>query len=173
MSDQRLRYDRMVQDAMLGVVRQSLKEIAEQGLPGEHHFYITFATGVPGVDMPPNLRERFPEELTIVLQHEFWDLEVGENAFSVTLNFNATPARLTVPFTSIMHFYDPSVKFGLQFTVAVPCAPEAPAAPAGAGENPDAATAPSTGPNAGADEQPAGDDARGEVISLDQFRKKT
>ncbi|MCP1334976.1 SspB family protein [Futiania mangrovi] len=163
MSD-RLRYDRMVQDAMLGVVRHALREVAEDGLPGEHHFYITYATGVPGVDMPAHLRERFPDELTIVLQHEFWDLEVGENAFSVTLNFNSVPARLTIPFSSIMHFYDPSVKFGLQFTVAVPCAPEAPVSPAGsAQENPDASPAPAE----------TGEDARGEVISLDQFRKKT
>ena len=92
---------------------------AEKGLPGAHHFYITFKTGAPGVSIPSHLRERFPDEMTIVLQNKFWDLEVGQQSFSVSLTFNQVPAKLTIPFAAITAFVDPAVDFGLQFQAAV------------------------------------------------------
>ncbi|HYC14552.1 MAG TPA: ClpXP protease specificity-enhancing factor SspB, partial [Stellaceae bacterium] len=109
-----LRYDRMVEMALRGVVREALAVAQSQGLPGAHHFYITFRTKTPGVDIPGYLSERYPEEMTIVLEHQFWDLEVSEGGFSVTLSFNNKSERLTIPFGAITAFADPSVKFGLQ-----------------------------------------------------------
>ncbi len=110
-----LRYDLMVEAALRDVVRQSLGRAATAGLPGNHQFYITFRTDSPGVELPDHLRERYPDEMTIVLQHEFRDLEVGEDAFTVTLSFDDIPAPLKIPLSSITAFADPSVNFGLQF----------------------------------------------------------
>lgn len=112
-----IRYDLIVQDAMLGVVRKVLLETEKHGLSGNHHFYITFSTSYPAVQIPPVLLEKYPEEITIVLQHEFENLTIGQDSFSVTLWFDNIPTHLTVPFHAIKAFFDPSVKFGLQFNV--------------------------------------------------------
>ncbi len=117
MADNELRYDRMVEDALRSVVSRALKHAAERGLSGDHHFYITFLTDHPGVVMPDHLRSHYPNEMTIVLQHQFWGLEVGPEAFGVTLSFANEPERLTVPYTAVSAFADPSVRFGLQFDV--------------------------------------------------------
>lgn len=115
--DSLIPYDEIVQEALRAVVGRVLGEIENTGgtLPGEHHFYITFKTGAPGVTIPPHLRERFPDEMTIVLQNKFWDLKVDEDGFTVGLSFNQIPAKLDVPFSAITAFVDPAVDFGLQF----------------------------------------------------------
>ncbi|MBL4720395.1 MAG: hypothetical protein JKY20_04595 [Alphaproteobacteria bacterium] len=110
-----MRYDLMVEGALRGVVRATLDQIAETGLPGDHHLYITFLTEEPGVEIPDHLRERYPHEMTIVLQHQFWDLITDDIAFSIKLSFNDVPETLRVPFAALTAFADPSVNFGLQF----------------------------------------------------------
>jgi uncharacterized protein len=115
-SDDLIRYDVMVQDALIGVVRKVLQDAARVGLPGEHHFYVTFRSQAPGVKLSSRLREKYPEEMTIVLQHQFWDLIVGETTLEVGLSFGGVPERLVVPFDALTGFYDPSVQFGLKFT---------------------------------------------------------
>ncbi|PCJ95054.1 MAG: hypothetical protein COA52_04310 [Hyphomicrobiales bacterium] len=110
-----IRFDILAQDALRGMLRKLLTEIAQTGLPGEHHFYITFSTKAPGVRISNRLNAQYPEEMTIVLQHQFWDLIVTEHSFEIGLSFNAIPERLHVPFSAIKAFYDPSVQFGLQF----------------------------------------------------------
>ncbi len=115
MVDDDLKYDVMVERALRGVLREALIYVAENGLPGEHHFYITFRTDHPDVDIPDHLHERYPSEMTIVLQHQYWSLEVSEENFGITLSFSDIPERLTVPFDSVVAFADPSVRFGLQF----------------------------------------------------------
>lgn len=109
------RYDKMVEKALRGVVRQALSEVINDGLTDDHHFYITFFTEHPGVKIPSYLKDRYPGEMTIVLQHQFYDLEVDEEKFSVMLSFNNVPERLTIPLTAITIFADPSVNFALQF----------------------------------------------------------
>jgi hypothetical protein len=153
-------------------VRRALIHVAEHGLPGNHHFYITFRTNQKGVEIPQVLRERYPGEMTIVLQHQFWGLEVDENQFSATLSFSDVPHYLVVPFAAVTAFADPSVRFGLQFDVDATDAPGA-----GAGEAPapledaaDAAEGDVDGEDDSAnDEEPAGGD---KVVTLDAFRKK-
>jgi len=115
--DSLIPYDEIVQEALRAVVGRVLGQIQSSGsqLPGAHHFYITFKTGAPGVDIPGHLRERFPDEMTIVLQNKFWDLDVSETGFSVGLSFNQMPSKLIVPFSAITAFVDPAVDFGLQF----------------------------------------------------------
>ncbi|MBS9479151.1 hypothetical protein KIP89_18750 [Ancylobacter sp. VKM B-3255] len=115
MSVDLIRYDLLVQDALRAVVRRVLTDVARDGLPGDHHLYVSFDTTAPGVRLSPRLKERYPEEMTIVLQHQFWDLIVTEPYFEVGLSFNGIPERLHVPFDSLKGFFDPSVKFGLQF----------------------------------------------------------
>lgn len=115
MADDQIRYDALAQEALRGVVRTVLDKVAASGLPGDHHLYIAFDTEADGVSMSDRLRKEYPEEMTVVLQHQFWDLEVYEDRFSVKLAFNNIPEQLVVPFTSIKAFYDPSVQFGLQF----------------------------------------------------------
>ncbi len=110
-----IRYDTFVEDALRGVVRRTLETVAEDGLPGNHHLYITFRTSAPGVDIADFLVAKYPEEMTIVLQHKFWGLEVLEDHFAVTLSFNKHHERLVVPFAALTGFADPSVNFGLQF----------------------------------------------------------
>jgi hypothetical protein len=112
-----IRYDLLAQDALRGVVRKVLSDVAKDGLPGEHHFFIAFDTRAQGLRISDRLRAQFPEEMTIVLQHQFWDLKVGEHAFEVGVSFNGTPERLLIPFAAIKGFFDPSVQFGLQFEV--------------------------------------------------------
>ncbi|MCZ8376859.1 MAG: ClpXP protease specificity-enhancing factor SspB [Beijerinckiaceae bacterium] len=115
-SEDLIRYDVMVQEALLGVVRKVLQDAAKSGLPGEHHFYITFRSQAPGVRLSTRLREKYPEEMTIVLQHQFWDLIVGDHNFEVGLSFGGVPERLLVPYEALTGFYDPSVQFGLKFS---------------------------------------------------------
>jgi len=151
-----MRYEAMAQDALRGVVKTALKRAAEpQGLPGAHHFYITFKTDAPGVSGPPDLLGKYPDEMTIVLQHQYWDLAPGETFFSVTLQFGGQPKRLSVPYAAVTRFYDPSVQFLLQF--------EAPASADGKTAEPEA--------EAKAAEVPPAD-GEAKIVSLDQFRKK-
>ena len=119
--DSLIPYDEIVQEALRAVVGRVLGSIVSGGStpPGAHHFYITFKTAAPGVAIPQHLRERFPDEMTIVLQNKFWDLEVLPQSFSVSLTFNQVPAKLTIPFAAITAFVDPAVDFGLQFQAAV------------------------------------------------------
>lgn len=125
--DSLIPYDEIVQEALRAVVGRVLGQVEAEGgqLPGNHHFYITFKTGAPGVSIPNHLKERFPDEMTIVLQNKFWELSVEENAFSVGLSFNQVPAKLYIPFSAITAFVDPAVDFGLQFqAVATETEPE-------------------------------------------------
>jgi hypothetical protein len=115
MTQDLIRYDVLVQDALRGVVRKIIGEAVKAGLPGQHHFYVSFDTQHPGVRMSTRLRQRYPDEMTVVLQHQFWDLNVTDVAFEVGLSFSGIPERLYVPFNSIKGFFDPSVQFGLQF----------------------------------------------------------
>lgn len=115
MTEDRFRYDKMVEAALRGVVRESLQEVVSKGLVDDHHFYITFMTDYAGVKIPDYLRDRYPDEMTIVLQHQFYDLEVNEERFSVMLSFNNVPEKLVVPLSAITIFADPSVNFALQF----------------------------------------------------------
>ena len=110
-----VRYDLLVQEALKGVVRRVLTDAARDGLQGEHHFYISFRTEFPGGRLSQRMRDKYPEEMTIVLQHQFWDLGVTEHSFEVGLSFSGVPERLLVPFDSIVGFLDPSVQFGLKF----------------------------------------------------------
>lgn len=154
--DSLIPYDEIVQEALRAVVGRVLGQVVDSGvvLPGGHHFYITFKTAAPGVDIPAHLRERFPDEMTIVLQNKFWDLVVEDEQFSVGLSFNQLPAKLVVPYAAITAFVDPAVDFGLQFQATVP---------------EDESTAP----------EAAGNDARGavaddgsNVVTVDFGRKK-
>ena len=157
MSDDPLNYQLLTEDALRSVVRKSLNVAATRGLPGQHHFYITFLTEYPGATLADHLRQKHPKEMTIVLQHQFWGLEVGDENFAVTLSFNGQHERLVVPWPSISAFVDPSVQFGLQFSVTDPASAAAPVAlPAAT----DAAEAPAA---------PADTGAR--VVTLDAFRK--
>ncbi|MCA3635665.1 MAG: Stringent starvation protein B [Methylobacterium sp.] len=116
-SEDLIRYDVMVQQALIGVVRKVLQDGAKHGLPGEHHFYISFRTDAPGVRLSSRLKEKHPDEMTIVLQHQFWDLLVTDHAFEVGLSFGGVPERLLIPFEAMTGFFDPSVQFGLKFAV--------------------------------------------------------
>src|SRR6516165_86427 len=110
-----IRYDLLVQDALRSVVRKVLTDAARDGLPGDHHFYITFKTASPGVRLSSRMREKYPDEMTIILQHQFWDLSVTEQAFEVGLSFKNIPEMLLIPFDAVTGFFDPSVQFGLKF----------------------------------------------------------
>lgn len=115
MSDSIIKYDEMVQAALIGVVRDILIDTAENGLPGEHHFYITFQTTHPDVKIPSYLRERYEEDMTIVLQNQFWDLHIDDEHFEISLSFNRNKEHLYIPFDALLGFFDPSVDFGLHF----------------------------------------------------------
>ena len=148
-------YDALQQEALRGVVKAALLRVAPpRGLPGEHHFYISFRTDADMVSVPEDLLARYPEEMTIVLQNQFWDLKPGESAFSVTLQFGGQPKTLTVPYLAITRFYDPSVQYLLQFS---------PPPPTARPSRRDEAKAPAPRPAEG--EGP-------KIVSLDQFRKK-
>jgi len=190
MSIDYIRYDLLVQDALRSVVRKVVSEAARSGLPGDHHFNIAFKTQAPGVVIPPAMLQRYPDEMAIILQHEFWDLAVTADAIEVSLNFSRKPERLTIPFDSITGFSDPSVPFGfkLEPRIAAEAAPakptpvvrepekksEAPsaasAAPASKPSRPASAPKPVEGP-AKTPEKPKGGDAS-KVVSIDAFRKK-
>ena len=153
-----MNYDALAQDALRGVIRLALERAqSPSGIPGEHHFYITFKTRAKGVSVPPDVIAKYPDEMTIVLQHQYWDLAVEPDLFSVMLKFGGMPKVLTVPYTAVTRFYDPSVKFLLQFE-----APEMPAEPVVTLAEAPKPTEP----------RPSGDDDGPKVVSLDQFRKK-
>ncbi len=199
MADDHIRYDILTQDALRGVVRKVLSEVARTGLPGEHHFFVSFATHAPGVRISSRLLARYPEEMTIVLQHQYWDLTVTEQAFEVGLSFNGIPERLLVPFTAVKAFMDPSVQFGVQFEIAARAGAAEDAAPteeieadtlsAADADEEDAEPAPvavlpaaaktervekadsaNSAAETDGEEKPAAEPAQ--VVSLDAFRKK-
>ncbi len=174
MPEDHIRYDLLAQAALRGVVRTVLADAAKNGLPGAHHFKITFATGAPGVRLSDRMRQQYPQAMTIVLQHQFWDLTVRDEAFDVGLSFGGIAEKLTVPFAAVMAFVDPAVQFGFQFepigSEAVPGAEEK--APEKAAVPPaqlpaEVKTEPSA-PEPAKEPPPGG----GEVVSLDRFRKK-
>ena len=175
-----IRYDLLAQEALRGVVRKVLATTAQQGLPGDHHFYISIDTQAPGVVISNRLRGEYPDDMTVILQHQFWDLEVDEEGFSVTLSFGGTPERLVIPYTSIKGFFDPSVQFGLEFVASEDPddetgedieteAGDAPR-PEEAAEETDAAAAEAAPAANGPADGEAPDGAT--VVSLDAFRKK-
>jgi hypothetical protein len=173
MATDHIRYDVLARDALRGVLRRVLADAAEHGLPGEHHFFITFLSTAEGVKLSPRLLAQYPEEMTVILQHQFWDLTVLEDRFEVGLSFGGIPERLVVPFSSIKSFFDPSAQFGLQFEPS-DAAPETattklPAVPA-----PAPVPAPPTVAEAAAEprEEPAKPTEGAEVLRLDRFRKK-
>ena len=161
MSDQSIDYGRLVERALRQVVRDALDVVAKQGLPGRHHLYITFRTDHPGVELADDLQARYPTEMTIVLQHEFWGLDVEHDRFAVGLKFGGVPHRLEIPFEAVTVFADPSVEFGLQFAAA------AAATPAGTATQPGPAAE-----RSGAPDQAPAEDGSAEVVALDRFRKK-
>jgi len=178
MPEDLIRYDLLAQAALRGVLRTVLADAAKKGLPGEHHFKITFATAAPGVKLSARMRAQYPQSMTIILQHQFWDLVVREEAFEVGLSFGGVPEKLIIPFEAVTAFFDPAVQFGLQFTPAdappaVEDEDEAGAEPAEAPvpvlkaveepKNAETSSAP-----AAKKETPSG----AEVVSLDRFRKK-
>jgi hypothetical protein len=128
MAEDHIRYDILAQEALRGVMRKVLAEVARTGLPGSHHFFITFLTGAPGVRVSSRLRERYPEQMTIVIQFQYWDLKVTDVGFEIGLSFSDVPEKLEIPFSAVRGFYDPSVNFELEFDVkteaAAPAAPE-------------------------------------------------
>jgi len=157
-----MQYEAMAQDALRGVVRAALKRAAAPtGLPGAHHFYITFRTRAPGVSAPADLLSKYTDEMTIILQHQYWDLAPGETFFTVTLTFGGSPKRLSVPYAAVTRFYDPSVQFLLQFEP--PRDTETADEPVGQKEPVGEAVADETAVD-------AGDGPK--IVSLDQFRKK-
>jgi len=203
MPTDKIRYDLLVQEALRSVMRKVLGDAARDGMPGEHHFFITFRTDAPGVRISPRTKERFPEEITIILQHQFWDLSVSEFGFEVGLSFSNVPERLGVPWEAVTGFFDPSVEFGLKFELqemepeegandteptprlsAVPAvkpAPRSEKAPRGAGSEP-LETPPTALPKPKATAKPEKAPGAAEktpasgdpkVISIDAFRKKT
>jgi hypothetical protein len=162
MAEDHMRYDILAQEALRGVVRKVLAEVARTGLPGEHHFFISFVTRAPGVRLSEKLLGQYDKEMTIVIQNQYWDLKVSETGFEVGLSFDGIPETLVIPFSAVKGFFDPSVQFGLQFDPAT--APGADAVEAGA----------DTEIEAEAEARPAQPDSPpGEkVVSLDAFRKK-
>jgi hypothetical protein len=184
-----IRYDILAQDALRGVVHRVLVDAAKNGLPGEHHFYISFDTRADGVRLSPRMLAQYPEEMTVVLQHQFWDLIVTEEGFEVGVSFGGIPERLSVPFAAVKGFFDPSVQFGLQFEEIGDDAGEAEDANAPARKDRGAARPPAehkgVTPSMVAVPTPANPDPAkasaedtdkpsggGEVVRLDRFRKK-
>jgi len=169
MARSRIDYGRLVESALRAVVRDVLERLAKGTLPSPHHFYITFRTRHPGVVIPEFLRDRYPDDMTIVLQHQFWDLEVDAEGFAVTLSFNDQLQRLQIPFVAVKVFADPGVEFGLQFTLDDGDDNEETAAGTvkrlGAPEAPDSPSA-----SVGEEDRPASGGA--EIVALDRFRKK-
>jgi uncharacterized protein len=153
-----MHYEQLAQDALRGVIRSALERAAEpDGIPGAHHFYVTFQTRAPGVSVPPDILAKYPDEMTVILQHQYWDLKVEPTKFSVMLKFGGMPKVLTMPYTAVTRFYDPSVQFLLQFEAPAPVEEEI-------------SEIPPAEPNR--TPRPEGDDDGPKVVSLDQFRKK-
>ena len=174
-----IRYDLLVQDALRSVVRKVLADAARDGLRGDHHFNISFKTHAPGVVLPATIKQRYPDEMAIILQHEFWDLAVGADHFEVSLNFSRRPERLSVPFDAITGFSDPSVPFGFKLeprtSAAEPARSPTPVAtPATEAALKPPAKSEAGGPTRGEAVKPADSVAEGEtkVVSIDAFRKK-
>lgn len=159
-------YSELMRGALLDVVRRVLTRAAEEGLPGEHHFYLTFGTAEEGVDIPAALRKRFPEEMTIVIQHQYWNLAVDDAGFGVTLRFGGRSERLLVPWGALRAFADPSVEFGFRL-----------AGSPGSGEGSEVPAAPeaATPTGEGAEREPAGPEGgdAGKVVDLGAFRKRS
>lgn len=149
-----LDYEYMVDQALLNVVRNAFEQVSKKGLKADHHFYLTFLTQFPGTSLPPYLVEQYPEEITIVLQHEFWNLEVKEESFSVDISFGDRQETITVPFKAIVHISDPSVNFELEFNPTIS----------------EVTPLPKTSSSAPREKNISSE--KGEIISLDQFRKK-
>jgi hypothetical protein len=185
MADQ-IRYDLLTQQALRGVVHKVLSDAAKKGLPGDHHFFISFDTHADGVRVSDRLRAQYPEEMTIILQHQFWDLAVTEQNFEVGLTFGGVPEKLTVPFDAINGFFDPSVQFGLQFQEDA-AGQDQRGVPANAQEKTDdakkrttppkrpaivPAPVPASQPTVVSDDKPSKPTGGGEVVRLDRFRKK-
>jgi hypothetical protein len=171
-----IRYDILAQQALLGVVRTVLTDAAKNGLPGEHHFNITFATTAPGVRLPERIRAQYPDTMMIVLQHQFWDLKVDDDGFEVGLSFGGVAERIAVPYSAVMAFVDPAAQFALQFEMrteqpeekAAPAAEAPAAAPPAPIEKASTPPAPEQPAEQKSDEKTAG----AEVVQLDRFRKK-
>lgn len=176
MADDHIRYDILAQEALRGVMRKVLAEVARTGLPGNHHFFITFLTGAPGVRISSRLRERYPEQMTIVIQFQYWDLKVSDTGFEIGLSFSDVPEKLEIPFSAVRGFYDPSVNFELEFDVRTetPAAadePQGDSAPVAM--VPEKKTEPKHAKADSGDKAKDTDPAKGaEVVSLDAFRKK-
>ncbi|MBB6464585.1 hypothetical protein HNQ96_000432 [Aminobacter lissarensis] len=179
MAEDQIRYDILAQEALRGVMRKVLAEVARTGLPGNHHFFITFMTGAPGVRISSRLHERYPEQMTIVIQFQYWDLKVTDTGFEVGLSFSDVPEKLEIPFSAVRGFYDPSVNFELEFEVKA----EAAMAPEEVAAKPEpiavvkpAERKPAPKKKAGTAEKEAVEEpAHGkgaDVVSLDAFRKK-
>ncbi|WP_019222439.1 SspB family protein [Bartonella rattaustraliani] len=173
MVQDQIRYDVLVQDALRGVIRKVLSEVSKAGLPGNHHFFITFLTNAPGIKISSRLKSRYPEQMTIVLQHQFRDLNVSENAFEVTLSFKEITEKLVIPFHSIQVFYDPVASFEAAFDLpSTPASEESenlentPKIPLSLSEKKQNL--------ATSKEHPSNNDAKqgADVVSLDSFRKK-
>jgi hypothetical protein len=173
MATDHIRYDVLARDALRGVLRRVLTDAAEHGLPGEHHFFITFVSTADGVKLSPRLLAQYPEEMTIILQHQFWDLVVTEDRFEVGLSFGGIPERLVVPFAAIKSFLDPSVQFGLQFEPSeADAAAEAPGAKLPAVPAASALPIAAPSPADQSTDEPAKPSEGAEVVRLDRFRKK-
>lgn len=171
MAEDLMRYDILTQDALRGVVRKVLSEVSKTGLPGDHHFFISFATRAPGVRLSQRLLEEYEDEMTIVLQNQYWDLKVSESGFEVGLSFDGQPEMLAIPFSAVKGFFDPSVQFGLQFEVRdLAGRPETVTdiPSTGNDDTGDVAPLPLDEAGEGDDETAEGD----KVVSLDSFRKK-
>ncbi|GEQ98605.1 hypothetical protein JCM17844_22420 [Iodidimonas gelatinilytica] len=170
MSESQFNYDEMVQDALRGVVREILRRVMREGLPGAHHFYIAFRTRAPGVIIPEHLKKRYPDDMTIVVQHRFWGLEVADDHFVIGLSFNHKPERLVIPFNAVVGFVDPSVQFALQFQ-------DEDASGTSTEDEPVALDTVSAEPESDAQDTSHGDDGTtnddSKVVALDAFRKKT
>lgn len=194
-----IRYDVLAQEAFRGLVKKVLAEVAHAGLPGEHHFYIIFDTRAPGVRISARLKERYPDEMTIVIQHQYWELVVNETSFEIGLSFSGVPEKLVVPFASIRGFFDPSVEFAVQFPLvdesgnaadmpeegplkaigpasgepkAAPRPAKAPASKAPSAKPAKPATEAAKAPDEPKSEDKPDDEPKATVVSLDAFRKK-
>jgi uncharacterized protein len=166
MPEDLMRYDQLAQNALKGVVREALRKVERSGLPGEHHFYIQFDTRYPGVSIGERLLERYPREMTVVLQHQFYNLLVTDDRFQVELSFDNIPEKLVIPFAAVKGFLDPAVQFGLQFELAPLEAAAEDAKPATVAKLKEASEDPAPEPAT----QPDGEAPK--VVSLDAFRKK-
>jgi len=171
MATDHIRYDVLARDALRGVLRRVLSDAAAHGLPGEHHFFITFLSKAEGVKLSARLLGQYPDEMTIILQHQFWDLVVSEDRFEVGLSFGGIPERLVVPFSAIKSFFDPSVQFGLQFEPSEATA-EAPAKNLPTAPAPSAVLVPQSAASEEETDVPAQPGEGAEVVRLDRFRKK-